>query len=351
MIDTNSQIYRDYHRLRNAPSDADAIWKRKRGFDFERLLNAMLQNEKLEPRTSYKSLGEQIDGSFFLDGSVFLLEAKWHADPLPASTLYQFKGKVDGKLIGTIGIFISMSGYSEDAVDALSLGKTLNLILFDGRDMDAVFELGLGFQAVLKRKLREAAEAGIVYSPAEVEIVKRSGTNSAAFEFLRYDPISGGLMTSKPVTHASPDLVIVCEGDTDREVLAALSQRILDNHNSQRSIQIITAMGKHAVTKVTKTFKHVYPPETKVLLVVDGDGDPDSSREMLEQEVSLSNWTASIPNPGLEVWFGLEPLRMRRQSMVGRMEQYLSAVGDADINQLRNSHTSFEDFYNAVIGQ
>lgn len=139
--------------------------------------------------------------------------------------------------------------------------------------------------------------------------------------------------------------------DTDREVLAALSQRILDDHNSQRSIQIITAMGKHAVTKVTKTFKHVYPPETKVLLVVDGDGDPDSSREMLEREVSLSNWTASIPNPGLEVWFGLDPLRMRRQSMVGRMEQYLSAVGDADINQLRNSHTSFEDFYNAVIGQ
>lgn len=125
MINTNSQIYKDYHRLRNAPPDADAIWKRKRGFDFERLLNAMLQNEKLEPRTSYKSLGEQIDGSFFLDGSVFLLEAKWHADPLPASTLYQFKGKVDGKLIGTIGIFISMSGYSEGAVDALSLGKRL----------------------------------------------------------------------------------------------------------------------------------------------------------------------------------------------------------------------------------
>ena len=282
---------------------------------------------------------------------MFLLEAKWHADPLPASTLYQFKGKVDGKLTGTIGIFISMSGYSEDAVDALSLGKTLNLILFDGRDMDAVFQLGLGFVTVLKRKLREAAEAGIVYSPAEVEVVKRSGTNSTAFEFLRYDPVSGGLMTSKPVTTASPDLVIVCEGETDKEVLAALSQRILDHQNSQRSIQIITAMGKHAVTKVTKTFEHVYPPETKVLLVVDGDGDPESSRAMLEREVTLSNWTASIPDPGLEVWFGLEPLRMRRQPMMGRMEQYRSAIQDADISQLRGSHASFANFYNAVIGQ
>jgi hypothetical protein len=41
-----------------------------------------------------------------------LLEAKWHRDEfeLPASTIYEFKGKVDGKLVGTVGIFISMSG-------------------------------------------------------------------------------------------------------------------------------------------------------------------------------------------------------------------------------------------------
>ncbi|MBY5324432.1 hypothetical protein HFN11_29665 [Rhizobium leguminosarum] len=351
MIDIDSHIYKEYHRLRNPPPDSDAAWKRQRGFDFERLLNAMLQNERFEPRTSYKMLGEQIDGSFFLEGSVFLLEAKWHADPLPASTLYQFKGKVDGKLVGTVGVFISMSGYSEDAVDALSLGKTLNLILFDGRDMDAVFQLGLGFEAVLKRKLREAAEAGIVYSPAEVEVVKRGGTKSAALEFLRYDAVFGGLMVSTLAKQAAPDLVIVCEGDTDREVLAALSQRILADHNSQRSIQIITAMGKHAVTKVTKTFTHVYPPDTNVLLVVDGDGDPDSSREMLARDVTLSNWTASIPDPGIEAWFGLDPLRMRRQSLMGRMEQYLNAVGAVDLNQLRASHASFEHFYKAVIGR
>lgn len=85
--------------------------------------------DRLDPRTSYKLAGEQVDGSFFLDGTVFLLEAKWHAKEIAASSLYEFKGKVDGKLLGTLGVFISMSGYSEDAVNALTLGKTLNLVL------------------------------------------------------------------------------------------------------------------------------------------------------------------------------------------------------------------------------
>src|SRR4051812_15027132 len=83
--------------------------KQRRGYDFERLLNALFLIERLDPRTSFKPDGEQIDGSIYLDGRIYLVEAKWHAEPLPASTLYQFKGKIDGKLAGTIGLFISMS--------------------------------------------------------------------------------------------------------------------------------------------------------------------------------------------------------------------------------------------------
>ena len=54
-----------------------------------------------------------------MGGKTYLLEAKWRKQPIPASDLYAFKGKVDGKLVGTIGVFISMSDYSADAIDAL----------------------------------------------------------------------------------------------------------------------------------------------------------------------------------------------------------------------------------------
>ena len=132
-----------YKEWLEAPEDADPTWYRKRGYAFEGILKNCLTHEQLDPRSSYKTEGEQIDGSFFLDGSVFLLEAKWHKDELPASAIYQFKGKVDGKLAGTIGVFISMSGYSKDAVDALTLGKSLNVILFGKEDIDAAIIEGV----------------------------------------------------------------------------------------------------------------------------------------------------------------------------------------------------------------
>lgn len=38
-----------------------------------------------------------------------LLEAKWTKNPMPASSLYQFKGKIDGKLAGTLGLFTAQT--------------------------------------------------------------------------------------------------------------------------------------------------------------------------------------------------------------------------------------------------
>jgi hypothetical protein len=131
------------------------------------VLHDLLQEEGLEPRLHYRPSGEEIDGSFVLHGRIFLLEAKWHNDPIPASALYAFKGKVDGKLVSTLGIFISISGYSRDAVDALMVGKDLNVVLFDGADIDACMDQNVGFKAVLGYKLRLASEIGLVYAPYE----------------------------------------------------------------------------------------------------------------------------------------------------------------------------------------
>lgn len=84
------------------------------GFEFENLIFSLLENEGLEPRTGYRPKGEQIDGSFFWNGSTFLIEAKWTKDPLPVAEIYSFKGKLDGKFHTTSAIFMSSSGYSAE---------------------------------------------------------------------------------------------------------------------------------------------------------------------------------------------------------------------------------------------
>jgi hypothetical protein len=161
-----TQDFREtYANLKSPPPAVSADWYRRRGRQLERVLNALLEEEGLEPRLHYRSRGEEIDGSFVVNGRVFLLEAKWHDSPIAASALYAFKGKVDGKLVGTLGIFISMSDYSVDAVDALTVGKDMNVLLFDKGDLDACMDRNVGFKTVLGFKLRLACEIGLVYAP------------------------------------------------------------------------------------------------------------------------------------------------------------------------------------------
>ena len=110
----------------------------KRGKAFEKVLGLILELEKIRHVLAYRPSGEEIDGAFWWNDRTFLLEAKWHKDPLPASSIYTFKGKVDGKFSGTCGVFISMSGYSTECVDALVHGKALNILLFDEKDIEAI---------------------------------------------------------------------------------------------------------------------------------------------------------------------------------------------------------------------
>jgi len=154
-----------YQKWRIPPIDPDKGWYQRRGYAFEQMLNALFSLELLDPRTNYRPPGEEIDGSIMVNGHTYLLEAKWWKSPLPASQLYAFKGKVDGKLAGTLGIFISHSGFADDAVDALVSGKGINMILFEGSDFEAILNEEVTFVGALEKKSRYAAENGQPFLP------------------------------------------------------------------------------------------------------------------------------------------------------------------------------------------
>lgn len=166
-----SSKYEEWLAINDEVGDKDEIAKNKRirGYALEKLLYSVLHYENMEPNASYVGKGEQIDGAFFYGTNPFLLEAKWHKEPKEASQIYSFKGKVDGKFHITSGVFISMSGYSEDCVDALRYGKTQNIILFDGSDMDTIFRGQITFEAVLRAKLKIACQKGEIYVPYVLE--------------------------------------------------------------------------------------------------------------------------------------------------------------------------------------
>jgi restriction endonuclease Mrr len=132
------------------------------GYALEKVLNQLFKLSGLEPREPFRVQGEQIDGSFCLDHEIYLVEAKWEKSPLSEAPLLVFRGKVEGKSHFTRGVFISLSGISEDARAAITRGKQPNFFIVDGHDVSLVLEGRLDLVELLRAKLRHLADRGEV---------------------------------------------------------------------------------------------------------------------------------------------------------------------------------------------
>ena len=134
----------------------------KKGFDLERLMYDIFELFDLDPKASFRNTGEQIDGAFSLDGTDFLFEAKWQKDPVNVQDLDGFSSKVKRKLDNTLGVFLSMDGFSQDGIAAHSSGRPV-VVLMDGADLMAVLEERIDFVTLLQRKKRHAAQTGNIF--------------------------------------------------------------------------------------------------------------------------------------------------------------------------------------------
>lgn len=134
----------------------------QRGFMLEKVLKGLFDLFDLDPKASFRIVGEQIDGAFSFEGTDYLLEAKWQQEPVVAADLDGLAGKLSRKLENTLGLFLSVNGFSEDAVKTHSSGRRLT-ILMDGSDLMAVLEGRIDLVQLLLRKRRKASETGNIY--------------------------------------------------------------------------------------------------------------------------------------------------------------------------------------------
>jgi hypothetical protein len=136
--------------------------KQGRGFELEKIMYDLFELFDLDPRASFRNTGEQIDGAFALEGTDYLFEAKWQSKLMGVSELDAFAAKVKRKLENTLGVFLSINGFSKDGVSAHSSGRA-SIVLMDGADLMAVFEERIDFTSLLLRKKRHAAQTGSIY--------------------------------------------------------------------------------------------------------------------------------------------------------------------------------------------
>lgn len=129
-----------------------------RGYAFEKFLKNLFDAHDLAASEPFRLRGEQIDGSFQLGSEIYLVEAKWHGQPVGVADLHTFHGKIEQKAAWTRGLFVSNSGFSEDGLAAFGRGK--RVICMDGLDIYEMLDRGILLTQVLERKVRRAAETG-----------------------------------------------------------------------------------------------------------------------------------------------------------------------------------------------
>lgn len=144
--------------LLNTLMELAAMEPHPRGYAFESFLKRLFDISGMSGRASFRLIGEQIDGSFELDGETYLLEAKWTNLPVNAADLRSFNAKVQDKASWSRGLFVSNSGFSEEGLQAFGRGKSV--VCMDGLDLSEMLIRKIGFKSVLSKKVRRAAETG-----------------------------------------------------------------------------------------------------------------------------------------------------------------------------------------------
>jgi hypothetical protein len=131
-----------------------------RGYAFEDFLNRLFGASSLEPRGPFRIQGEQIDRSFVLRDSVYLLEAKWTSKLTNKAELVVFNEKVTSKSGFTRGLFVSYAGFSSDAVATFATGRTVSTVLATVQDIAVCLERRISVDEMIWQKVRALAEEG-----------------------------------------------------------------------------------------------------------------------------------------------------------------------------------------------
>lgn len=134
-----------------------------RGLELEKVLNELFAAFGILVRESFKRLGtqgegvvEQIDGVIELDGQVYLVEVKWHKEPLGVPEVAAHLVRVFNRGQAR-GVLISATGFTEPSITTVreSLSKAV-FVLCGMDEVTHVLEAEADLKGYLKAKVQSA---------------------------------------------------------------------------------------------------------------------------------------------------------------------------------------------------
>lgn len=129
------------------------------GYAFQSWLFDLVQYFEIQHRRPYTADGRQIDGSVTVADTTYLIEAKFTGSPTGAPDVDTFRRKVATKADNTMGLLVSMSGYTSPALNAAA-GERSPLLLLAHQHLYAVLGGVLKLDELISRVRRHASQTG-----------------------------------------------------------------------------------------------------------------------------------------------------------------------------------------------
>lgn len=137
-----------------------------RGYALEGFLRDLFTLFDISTKASFRVLGEQIDGGFTFEGTEYILEARWRKEKASVADLDNFSKKIARKAENTRGLFLSINGFENAALE-LHSQRGEAMIAMNGEDLALVLEGRVDLIELLIRKRQHAAWKGQIMLEAK----------------------------------------------------------------------------------------------------------------------------------------------------------------------------------------
>lgn len=137
----------------------------EKGTAYGTFLNRLFDTEGLLTSSAFTVKETIINGSFELEGQIYILAAKWGIEKSDEDALLIFNAKVESRSTWARGIFISEAGFTKDGLALFAQGKRTSIIGMDGKDLQLVVDGKLSLKDAIKRKARRAVETNNFFVP------------------------------------------------------------------------------------------------------------------------------------------------------------------------------------------
>ncbi|MCC7054865.1 MAG: hypothetical protein IT355_16455 [Gemmatimonadaceae bacterium] len=108
---------------------ASRVGTSEAGYEFQDWFYDLVDHFEVICRRPYSTAGRQIDGSVTVEGTTYLVELKFTSAQAGAPDVDIFYKKVSDKADNTMGLMVSLSGYSSVAIDGASVARSPLLLL------------------------------------------------------------------------------------------------------------------------------------------------------------------------------------------------------------------------------